>query len=56
MSNSQNNELLENLFEEAYQQIKADNYLDFDEEGSIFAAQCEAQQKFEALCQWLKNF
>ena len=56
MSNSQNNELLENLFEEAYQQIKNNNYLDFDEEGIIFAAQCEAQQKFEDLCQWLKKF
>ena len=27
------------------------NYLGFDEEGIIFAAECEAQRRFEDLCQ-----
>jgi hypothetical protein len=49
MSNLQNTEILERLFEEAYDEIKNNNYLEFDEEGIIFAAQCQAQQKFEEL-------
>ena len=49
MSNLQNTEILERLFEEAYEEIKNNNYLGFDEEGIIFAAQCQAQQKFEEL-------
>ena len=44
-----NDAVLENLFEEAYEEIKNNNYLGFDEEGIIFAAQCQAQQKFEEL-------
>ena len=44
-----NDSVLENLYEEAYQEIKNNNYLGFDEEGIIFAAQCEAQRKFEEL-------
>ena len=49
MSNLQNTEILERLFEEAYEEIKNNNYLGFDEDGIIFAAQCQAQQKFEDL-------
>ena len=49
MSNLQNTEILERLFEEAYDEIKNNNYLGFDEDGIIFAAQCQAQQKFENL-------
>ena len=44
-----NTEILENLFEESYEEIKNNNYLGFDEDGIIFAAQCEAQRKFEEL-------
>ena len=44
-----NDDILENLFEEAYEEIKNNNYLGFDEEEIIFAAQCEAQRKFEEL-------
>ena len=44
-----NDAVLENLFEEAYEEIKNNNYLGFDEDGIIFAAQCQAQQKFEEL-------
>ena len=40
---------LERFFEEAYDEIKQNNYLEFDEEGIIFAAQCEAQRRFEEL-------
>ena len=44
-----NTEILETLFEESYEEIKENNLLGFDEEGIIFAAQCEAQRKFEEL-------
>ena len=44
-----NDAVLENLFEEAYDEIKNNNYLGFDEDGIVFAAQCQAQQKFEEL-------
>ena len=44
-----NDDILERLFEEAYDEIKNNNLLGFDEEGIIFAAQCEAQRKFEEL-------
>ena len=44
-----NTEILEKLFEESYEEIKNNNPLGFDEEGIIFAAQCEAQRKFEEL-------
>ena len=44
-----NDEILERFFEEAYDEIKQNNYLEFDEEGIIFAAQCEAQRRFEEL-------
>ena len=49
MSNLDNTEILERLFEEAYEEIKNNNYLGFDEDGIVFAAQCLAQQKFEEL-------
>ena len=44
-----NDAILENLFEEAYEEIKNNNLLGFDEEEIIFAAQCEAQRRFEEL-------
>ena len=44
-----NDAILENLFEEAYDEIKNNNYLEFDEDDIVFAAQCQAQQKFEEL-------
>ena len=44
-----NTEILENLFEESYEEIKNNNLLGFDEEEIIFAAQCEAQRRFEEL-------
>ena len=44
-----NDEILERFFEEAYDEIKQNNYLEFDEESIIFAAQCEAQRRFEEL-------
>ena len=46
-----NDDILENFYEEAYDEIKNNNYLGFDEDGIIFAAQCQAQQKFEELSQ-----
>ena len=50
-----NDDILERLFEEAYDEIKNNNYLEFDEDGIIFAAQCQAQQKFEELPEPLDN-
>ena len=44
-----NDDILERLFEEAYEEIKNNNLLGFDEEEIIFAAECEAQRKFEEL-------
>ena len=44
-----NTEILETLFEESYEEIKNNNLLGFDEEEIIFAAQCEAQRRFEEL-------
>ena len=39
----------------SYEEIKENNLLGFDEEGIIFAAQCEAQRKFEELPEPLDN-
>ena len=50
-----NTDILEKLFEESYEEIKENNLLGFDEEGIIFAAQCEAQRKFEELPEPLDN-
>ena len=44
-----NDDILERLFEEAYEEIKNNNLLGFDEKEIIFAAECEAQRKFEEL-------
>ena len=56
MSNLQNTEILERLYEEAYEEIKENNHLGFDEDGIIFAAQCLAQQKFEELPEPTGNY
>ena len=50
-----NTDILEKLFEESYEEIKENNLLGFDEEEIIFAAQCEAQRKFEELPEPLDN-
>ena len=50
-----NDDFLERLFEESYKEIKENNLLGSDEEGIIFAAQCEAQRKFEELPEPLDN-
>ena len=49
MSNLQNTEILEKLFEEAYQEIKEDNILQLDEDDLIFAAKTRAERRFEEL-------
>ena len=49
MSNLQNTEILERLFEEAYQEIKEDNILQLDEDDIIFAAKTRAERRFEEL-------
>ena len=49
MSNLQNSEILERLFEEAYQEIKEDNILQLDEDDLIFAAKTRAKRRFEEL-------
>jgi len=49
MSHPGNDEILERLYEEAYNEIKNNNYLGFDEDDIIFAAQCQAQERFEEL-------
>ena len=49
MSNLQNSEILERLFEEAYQEIKEDNILQLDEDDLIFAAKTRAERRFEEL-------
>ena len=49
MSNLQNIEILENLFEEAYQEIKEDNILQLNEDDLIFAAKTRAERRFEEL-------
>ena len=50
-----NDDIYERLYEEAYEEIKNNNYLGFDEDGIVFAAQCQAQQKFEELPEPLDN-
>ena len=49
MSNLQNTEILERLFEEAYQEIKEDNILQLNEDELIFAAKTRAERRFEEL-------
>ena len=49
LSNQQNTEILERLFEEAYQEIKEDNILQLNEDDLIFAAKTRAERRFEEL-------
>ena len=49
MSNLQNTEILERLFEEAYQEIKKDNILQLNEDDIIFAAKTRAERRFDEL-------
>ena len=49
MSNLQNTEILERLFEEAYDEIKENNILQLDEDGIVFAAKTRAERRFEEL-------
>ena len=45
----ENDDILERLFEEAYQEIKEDNILQLDEDGIIFAAKTRTERRFEEL-------
>ena len=44
-----NDDILERLFEEAYDEIKEDNILQLDEDDLIFAAKTRAERRFEEL-------
>jgi hypothetical protein len=44
-----NDDILERLFEEAYQEIKEDNILQLNEDELIFAAKTRAERRFEEL-------
>ena len=44
-----NDAVLENLYEEAYDEIKEDNILQLDEDDLIFAAKTRAERRFEEL-------
>jgi len=44
-----NDEILERLFEEAYEEIKENNILQLDEDGIVFAAKTRAERRFEEL-------
>ena len=44
-----NDDILEILFEEAYNDIKEDNILQLDEDDLIFAAKTRAERRFEEL-------
>ena len=44
-----NDEILERLFEEAYQEIKENNILQLDEDDLIFAAETRAERRFHEL-------
>ena len=44
-----NDDILERLFEEAYDEIKKDNILQLDEDDLIFAAETRAERRFEEL-------
>ena len=44
-----NDEILERLFEEAYQEIKENNILQLDEDGIVFAAETRAERRFQEL-------
>tara|TARA_A100001391_G_scaffold71843_2_gene45808 strand:- start:766 stop:1014 length:249 start_codon:yes stop_codon:yes gene_type:complete len=44
-----NDDILERLFEEAYEEIKENNILQLDEDDLIFAAKTRAERRFEEL-------
>ena len=44
-----NDDILERLFEEAYDEIKKDNILHLNEDDLIFAAKTRAERRFEEL-------
>jgi len=44
-----NDDILERLFEEAYNEIKENNILQLDEDDLIFAAKTRAERRFEEL-------
>ena len=44
-----NDDILERLFEEAYDEIKENNILQLNEDDLIFAAQTRAERRFEEL-------
>ncbi len=44
-----NDDILERLFEEAYDEIKEDNILQLNEDDLIFAAKTRAKRRFEDL-------
>ena len=44
-----NDDILERLFEEAYDEIKENNILQLDEDGLIFAAKTRAERRFQEL-------
>jgi len=50
-----NDDILERLFEEAYDEIKENNILQLDEDGIIFAAKTRAERRFEELPEPLDN-
>ena len=51
MSCLQNEAILENLFEEALEEVTNNNPLGFNEEELQFSAEVLAQQRFEDSCQ-----
>ena len=44
-----NDDILERLFEEAYEEIKENNILQLDEDDIVFAAKTRAERRFEEL-------
>ncbi len=50
-----NDDILERLFEEAYNEIKEDNILQLDEDDLIFAAKTRAERRFQELPEPLDN-
>jgi len=56
MSTLQNEMLLESLFEEALEEVTNNNPLGFNDEELQFSAELLAQQRFEDLAQWKKDY
>ena len=44
-----NDEILERLYDEAYDEIKENNILQLDEDGIVFAAETRAERRFHEL-------